>query len=441
MRCCLNSIYCHYFKRQGMMINRLILIYFLLSLIPSAFGQTIQELEYDLSWYHSSEKYGNKIEKAKKLQEIDPFNFRAIEYICRYYNDRKIDSVSIFFEKLIAKFPENNEPYILRSELLFLELDFRERDEYNRRKEEYLKMGLKINPKDPLIVFKLAEAYYKDFIFPLEKEKDWGLSIEFEDDWIDSTLVEKEKTLKKSTFENSADSSLKYFYQLWEQKVDNREIIYYPIRQLECFLNKTENSPIPKDANKDFNNCYFPSSYFTNLLNHWECDFSTDFLFEIEIGKITAEWLEVQLRDLKEDCLYNNKTKPNATIYRFTWLRSFHHPIVIRIEKTANEILLYWKVGKGAGGYEPEGLKKSGKKKLSLKEWTEFESLVKGSDFDNLPNEKYIPMTDGSTWTLERKTLDTFKAHHSNWPNKEIKEACLYLLSLTKIKVKEDEKY
>ena len=121
------------------MINRLILIYFLLSLIPSAFGQTIQELEYDLSWYHSSEKYGDKIEKAKKLQEIDPFNFRAIEYICRYYNDRKIDSVSIFFEKLIAKFPENNEPYILRSELLFLELDFRERDEYNRRKEEYLK--------------------------------------------------------------------------------------------------------------------------------------------------------------------------------------------------------------------------------------------------------------------------------------------------------------
>lgn len=412
-----------------------------MSLIPSAFGQTIQELEYDLSWYHRSEKYGNKIEKAKKLQEIDPFNFRAIEYICRYYNDRKIDSVSIFFEKLIAKFPENIEPYILRSELLFLELDFRERDVYNRRKEEYLKMGLKINPKDPLIVFKLAEAYYKDFIFPLEKEKDWGLSIEFEDDWIDSTLVEKEKTLKKSTFENSADSSLKYFYQLWELKVDNRDIIYYPIRQLECFLNKSENSPIPKETNKDFSTCYFPSSYFTNLLNNWECDFATDFLFEIEIGKITAEWLEVQLRDLKEDCLYNNKTKPNATIYRFTWLRSFHHPIVIRIEKTANEIMLYWKVGKGEGGYEPEGLKKSGKKKLSLKEWTEFESLVKGSDFDNLPNEKYIPMTDGSTWTLERKTLDTFKAHHSNWPNIEIKEACLYLLSLTKIKVKEDDKY
>ena len=103
--------------------------------------------------------------------------------------------------------------------------------------------------------------------------------------------------------------------------------------------------------------------------------------------------------------------------------------------------MLYWKVGKGAGGYEPKGLKKSGKKRLSLRDWTEFERLIKESNFESLPNEKYIPMTDGATWTLERKSSDSYKAHHSNWPSKEIKEACLYLLSLTKIKVKEDDKY
>jgi hypothetical protein len=215
------------------MIKRTILIY-LLIWTSNSFGQTIQELEYDLSRYHSSERYGDKIEKAKKLQEIDPFNYRAIEYICRYYNDRKIDSVSIYFDNLIAKFHENTEPYLLRSELFFLELDSRDKDEYNSHKVKYLKQALDINPKDPLIVFKLAEVYYRDFIFPLEKEKDWGFSIDL-DGLIDSTLIVKEKPIKKSTFEHAADSSLNYFYQVWYLKKDKRDIIYYPIRQLECF--------------------------------------------------------------------------------------------------------------------------------------------------------------------------------------------------------------
>ena len=406
-----------------------------------SFGQTIKELEYDLTWLHSNEKYGDKIEKAKKLQGLDPFNYYATEYICRYYKDRKIDSVSIYFDNLIAKFPNKTEPYLLRSELLFLEIDFSNKEEYNRKKIKYLKQGLDINPRDSVIIFKLAEVYYKDFIFPLKKEKDWGFSFDFGDELIDSTLIVKEKPIKKSTFEHAADSSLNYFYKVWNLTKDNRDVIYYPIRQLECFLKQTDKTPISKETERNFSQCYFPSSYFANLTDNWECDFSTDYFFEIEWGKRTAEWLKSQLVGLHEDCLYNNRNNRNSTIYRFTWLRSFHHPIAIRIEKIENKIMLYWKVGKGAGGYEPKGLKKSGKKRLSLKEWTEFERLVKGSNFDSLPNEKYIPMTDGATWTLERKTSDSFKAHHSNCPNKEIKEACLYLLSLTKIKIKEDDKY
>lgn len=422
------------------MINRLILIYFLI-LTSNSFGQTIQELEYDLSWYSSSEKYGDKIEKAKRLQEIDPFNFRATEYICRYYDDRKIDSVTIYFDNLITKFPNKTEPYLLRSELLFLEHDYRDKDEYNRRKVKYLKQALAISPKDSIIVFKLAEAYYKDFIFPLEKEQDWGFNFDFGDELIDSIPVVKEKPVKKSTFEHAADSSLNYLYQVWDLRKDKRDIIYYPIRQLECFLKQRDQTPIPKGTEKNFSQCYFPPSYFANLKENWECDFTTDYLFEIQSGKGTAEWLKTQLSDLNEACLYNDETNLNSTIYRFTWLRSFHHPIAIRIEKNDNEIMLYWKIGKGAGGYKPEGLKKSGKKKVNLKEWIEFKDFLKASNFDSLPNEKYIPMTDGATWTLEKKTPEVFKAHHSNSPSMEFRKACLYLLDLTNIKVKDDDKY
>lgn len=422
------------------MINRIILFYFLI-LTSNSFGQTIRELEYDLSKYYSYEKYGDKIEKAKKLQEIEPFNYVATEYICRYYYDRKIDSVSIYFENLILKFPENAEPYLLRSEFLFFEFDFDDKHEYTRRKVQLLMSGLNINPKDPIIVFKLAEVYYKDFIFPLEKEKDWGFSYEFENYSIDSTLISKEKPIKKSIFENSSDSSLKYFYQVWEFNKEMKDIIYYPIRQLECFLNRSEKSPIQKGMDKNFNQCYFPSFYFTNLTDNWECDYTMDYLSEIESGKRTAEWLEIQLKGLKEDCLYINENKTNTTIYRFTWLRSFDQPIAIRIEKNEYKIMLYWKVGKGGGGYKPQGLQKSGKKKLSLKEWIEFERLIKESNFDSLPNKVYIPIKDGATWTLERKTSESFKAHNTNIPSKRIKKACLFLIKLTNIKIKDDEIY
>lgn len=193
------------------MITRILLFCFLM-IISNTFGQTIREYEYDLSHYYSSGQYGDKIDTAKKLQEIDPFNYRASEYICRYYYDRKIDFVSIYFDNLISKFPQNIEPFLLRAELLYLEVDFREKNEFNKQKVAYLKQGLKIDLDNDLIIFKLAEVYYVDFIFPLEKEKDF-LGDYFEDDTLDSLQMIKKKVIKKSTFEHSADSSLRYFYQ------------------------------------------------------------------------------------------------------------------------------------------------------------------------------------------------------------------------------------
>jgi hypothetical protein len=422
------------------MIYRLIFIA-LLIISSNSFGQTIEELEYDLSWYQSSEKYGDKIDKARKLQALDPFNKKATDYICRYYYDRKIDSVSIYFANLIAKYPDKTEPYLLRTDFLSFEHDYRQLDEFNRLKVLYLKQGLNINPNDHLVVFKLAEVFYSDFIFPMKREKNWELSNVSNKELIDSSLIPKKGPVKKSTFEYAADSSLKYFYRLWDLKPDLRDIIFFPIRQIECFLKQSGKSPIPKDTEKNFNHCFYPSSYFANLKENWQCDYTIDLHFEIKSGKRKAEWLETQLISLNESCLFNKDIPPNSAVYRFTWLRSFHNPIAIRIENNETGVMLYWKLGKGAGGYAPKGLKKSGKKKLSLKKWVKFESLIKNSNFDSLSNEKYTPMFDGATWTLERKKSDSFKAHDTNSPSKEFSTACLYLINLANFKVKKEDKY
>jgi hypothetical protein len=40
-------------------------------------------------------------------------------------------------------------------------------------------------------------------------------------------------------------------------------------------------------------------------------------------------------------------------IYRFTWLRTFNHPVSVRLEKQGDVVKLFSKVCNGAGGYEP----------------------------------------------------------------------------------------
>lgn len=405
------------------------------------YSQTIKELEYDLSWSYGSEKYVEKIGKARKLQSLDPFNYKAADHICRYYQEDNIDSISIYFDNLISSFPDNIEPYLLRTELLYLEYDYRDRDNFNKQKIKYLNKALRINAFDKTAIYRLAEVYYKDFIFPMEKEIVWGPDPWEPEEVIDTTIIEIEMESKHSTFDKAADSALLYFYKLWDLNHSDRDVVFYPIRQLECYLNKLDYSRIPVGSEDSFNQCYFPSWYFADLSKEWQCDFSVNYLFKVGFTKDVTEELERQLADLEEECLFDRQLNLGEEIYRFTWLRSFHHPIAIRIENTNNKIFLYWKVGKGNGGYEPKGLKKSGKKKLSLTDWENFQVSVAESKFDSLPNRNYIPSLDGASWTLERKTSNGFKAHYTNSPYGYFEEACLFLVRKTSIRIKENHIY
>ncbi len=409
---------------------RSLLTFILIFSIHVALGQTIRDLEWDISIHGGQVKYGDKINNARKLHKLDPFNIKAARYICDYYKRNKIDSVSIFFDNLAIEFPNSPKPYNLRYELLFLEYDYSQRDNYNNQKVKLLNKALAVDSLDQETLYNLSKTYYEDFVFPSEKRK-YSM---FE-------IIEDSTIIKKSTFDYSADSALVYFYKIWRTNKAIREIIYYPIRQLECHLNQLDKSPIPKNTESEFEQCFFPSSYFANLKENWQCDMTTDYLFAIEMAKRNAEGLKLQLSDLNENCIYNLDISANKTIYRFTWLRSFDNPISIRIEKTHKNIELYWKEGKGAGGYEPKGIKKTGKKKLKESEWTEFMNLVKASGFDGLPNDEYVPMTDGATWTLERKTSKDFKAHDTNEPSEAFSNACLYLLKKTRIRVKNEDIY
>lgn len=404
--------------------------------ILSVFGQSVEKLEKKLSTIRSSEELRDKMGIAQKLLQLDPLNYKAIHHICRYYENRKIDSISIFFDNLIAKYPNKAQPLILRLQFLYFEQP--DRKEYYKLKFKYLNSALLLDRSNKSTIFLLAESYYKDFIIPRDKSRDDVFTY---DGVVDTAFINSTREIKKSTYSHSADSALKYFYKLWDIDTGRRDIIYFPIRQLEHYLNKKGTSPISENIMQNNEYCYFPPWYFANINKNWECNDSIDYLFILDLSQHDSYGISKHLSALKETCLYNQTVDKDFESYRFTWLRSFHNPICIRIEKTNNGIFLYWKVGKGMGGYEPKGLKASGKKKITENEWNEFRNHINKSNFDNLPNEKYVLMTDGASWILERKTKNNFKAHKTNEPSNEFKNCCLYLLKLSKIKVKEENIY
>lgn len=210
-------------------------------------------MEYELSYYKSGEKYGDKINLAKDLLKIDSLNRNVIEYICRYYDDRKIDSVSIFFDELIKKHSYNTETYIIRAELIY----FDKKHNNERDKAAFLKKAIQLDSLNIEACYKLAELYYKDFIAPTEKMS-WGFGIDEEPDF-------KIDRNRKSVFSHPADSALYYFHRLIKINPRLEEIVFAPIRQIEKYKDFNLNPKISPISEGD--NCYFPSWYFVNLTN------------------------------------------------------------------------------------------------------------------------------------------------------------------------------
>ncbi len=69
--------------------------------------------------------------------------------------------------------------------------------------------------------------------------------------------------------------------------------------------------------------------------------------YSFKIDTFLIQWFSYELYKMKEPVLFNYSL--GKEIYRFTWLRSFHRPVVIKIEKDENNIfisskMLQWQV-------------------------------------------------------------------------------------------------
>ncbi|MGE5432963.1 MAG: hypothetical protein ACM3QX_17920 [Syntrophomonadaceae bacterium] len=182
------------------------------------------------------------------------------------------------------------------------------------------------------------------------------------------------------------------------------------------------------------------------------------------------EYIREHFLVLREPLLYNYYL--DKDIIRLLWLRSFHRPVMIKIEKEGDAVTLTTKIlnthpdfstpkstikfipplkrsmHRGKYGFEeipipPQkidvhiDLNKT--TTLSLKEWDTMMQKLNEIDFFNMkPYDREIGL-DGSNWLLETHLGDRYYYAFRHSPHDSFQECCEYLIGLSE--AKNEERY
>jgi hypothetical protein len=118
--------------------------------------------------------------------------------------------------------------------------------------------------------------------------------------------------------------------------------------------------------------------------------------------RFRAKWYSEQLSALKEPSLWELSTTQKTQSYRFLWLRTFHHPIAIRIDVNADGTSrLTTKMTSGAGGYAPGKLVENHTVTISKDRTNLFLGKIEDRKFWKLPSVEGTGGNDGAQWIIE----------------------------------------
>lgn len=168
-------------------------------------------------------------------------------------------------------------------------------------------------------------------------------------------------------------------------------------------------------------------------------------------------WYSKHLSAMREPSLFRMARTDSNAVYRFTWLRSFHEPVAVRLTVHADGSGdLHGVMLDGKGGYEPGKIKKSVDKKLKEKDTQDFQkrfALIEFWDRSITDNEKgcwqWAPVRnswmriptigcDGAQWIMEASVSNRYNIIERWTPESgALREAALELIRLSNLNVGE----
>jgi hypothetical protein len=151
-----------------------------------------------------------------------------------------------------------------------------------------------------------------------------------------------------------------------------------------------------------------------------------------------GSWYSKHLKAMSEPALFDYADYEEES-YRFLWLRSFHHPIAVRLNRFGQGRMLVVKQLSGKGGYEPGYLTVDRTRLLTKGEWAMFIHLLHRACYWQLPTEDESERgDDGAQWILEGVKEGRYHIV-DRWspPGGSYQEACLYLLKISGLGIDE----
>jgi hypothetical protein len=186
-----------------------------------------------------------------------------------------------------------------------------------------------------------------------------------------------------------------------------------------------------------------------NPHDSWPADANPQYfpvnLFSADLGtsNLESRWYAVQLRAAHEPSLLDMAKDKSVLIYRFVWLRTFHHPIVVRLAVDQEGIGRLTAIEMtGHGGFAPGVVAKKQTLDVSKEEVAHFQSLIQAITYWTLPTETEQGGLDGAQWILEG--VQSGQYHVVVRWSPEVgpyRKACLDMLKLSKIEVNPKEIY
>lgn len=218
---------------------------------------------------------------------------------------------------------------------------------------------------------------------------------------------------------------------------------------------------VPIDSNNipiNINQYYFPIDMFKEYpIVKKTIEIEVGFIFKRKrkvlkfyhdtlAGKIKVDSFAIgnysdELYLMKEPLLCNNKY--NKECFRFTWLRSFDFPVVLRLEKVDTLVYLIEKVY----NKNTNNIYKNDTIKLSMKDWVSFNNCLNEINYweiSTLTNE-LIFGCDGADWLLEGRLKNKYHVV-SRWsPDKKrdykFKNACVMLINMSNLDIEKKRIY
>jgi hypothetical protein len=171
-----------------------------------------------------------------------------------------------------------------------------------------------------------------------------------------------------------------------------------PAIDRRCAMLPGEDSTI-KSSKRGIN--YFPESFGkpTQVCEHAgypECIPTID--------PVENEWYPKHWDAADEPSLYERSTKTisaDASTLRFTWLPTFDHPVIVRIERSGSNARLVAKKLSGHGGYEPGIIEQKIDRPLTSLELARLDLILSKTKILETRATNCDLGTDGSQWIVE----------------------------------------